>query len=284
MRLDGPGFNRRKIGFVLTFLLCSNGLMAGTGESRRLIDGAVKARLLEALRRGLERDEAAALVGFPLGSLYTARRRDPVFALGWAWAMELAAIDSRGGELARKRPEGETFRIAPKPFRPLQRQRMRWVRFTEKRQQIFLDHFAGTADAEASADMAGVSYATVRSHYRRNPEFAAAWDEALRVALALLEADALRQRLEAQRRLKENLHPTGEMAQEFARGDIAAEFERVMKLLARWDRRDGRAGPRDRRPGRGRWTFDEAIVALDKRLRILGIRRGIVPPDGEAPA
>ncbi|HEX8240355.1 MAG TPA: hypothetical protein VF574_11510 [Allosphingosinicella sp.] len=55
-----------------------------------------------------------------------------------------------------------------------------------------------------------------------------------------LEAESVRQRLEAQRRLSENLEPTGE---------IALEFERVMKLLARYDRRDGRLGAREIGPG-----------------------------------
>jgi hypothetical protein len=88
-----------------------------------------------------------------------------------------------------------------------------------------------------------------------------------------LEAEAVRQRLEAQRRFSENLEPAGEIAQ---------EFERVMKLLARFDRRDGRVGRREVGHGsRQRWTFDEAIRALDKKLNALGIRRGVLPPEAE---
>jgi hypothetical protein len=248
------------------------------GQTPRLIDTAAKARALAALRAGATRAQAAAAAGFPLKSLYGARRRDPVFSLAWAWAIELAAVDERGGALARggaRRGGGAAARIVPQVGRLLQRRRMRWVRFTEARQQIFLDHFAGTADAGAAADAAGVSYHTVRAHYRRNPEFAAAWHEALRLAYATLEAEAVRQRLEIQQRLQGSLAPTGE---------AALEFERVMKLLARWDRREGRIGPRERQPGgERRWTFDEAIATLDKRLRDLGVRRRLLPPDGEAP-
>ena len=250
--------------------------MDGQGDSgrpaRRLIDAAAKALFLAALRAGASREAAAAAAGFPLTSLYGARRRDPVLRLAWTWAMDLAAVDERGGQLSRR--DDGPVRIAPQGKRVLQRRRMRWVRFTERRQQIFLDHFAATADAEASAAAAGVAYATVRAHYRKHPEFAAAWDEALRVAYAGLEAEAVRQRVEAQRRFAENLEPTGEMAQ---------EFERVMKLLARWDRRDGRIGPRT--VGRGhleRWDFDDAMVALDKKLRALGARSDpprLPPPD-----
>jgi hypothetical protein len=257
--------------------------MGGNSDSqaapRRLIDDEARRRFLEALRAGATRETAAEASGFPLGSLYNVRARDPVFRMAWEWAMDLYCIEGRAGELARPSADaqpgdGVAVRIAPQGGRLLQRRTMTWVRFTPSRQQIFLDHFAGTADAHAAAAAAGVSYATVRSHYRRNPEFAAAWHEALRIAYATLEAEAVRQRLEAQRRLADNIEPAGEMAR---------EFDRVMKLLARWDRREGRVGARDRRPGPGRWTFDEAIAALDKRLRDLGVRRGLIPPADEAP-
>jgi hypothetical protein len=241
---------------------------------RRLIEEADRTRFLEALRDGSSREEAAAATGFPLGSLYNVRARDPVFRLAWEWALDLAAVDERGGELSRRAAEGGPGdRIAPKGGRLLQRQKMRWVKFTGKRQQIYLDHFAGTADSEAAAAAAGVTTHTVRAHTRKHPEFEAAENEALRYAYARLEAEAVRQRLEAQRRLSENLEPTGEIAQ---------EFERVMKLLARFDRRQGQVGRREvGHSSRRRWTFDEAIRALDKKLNALGIRRGILPPEAE---
>jgi hypothetical protein len=242
---------------------------------RRLIAEDDKANFLLSLRSGASREDSAAAAGFPLGSLYNVRARDCVFRLGWEWALDLAAIDERGGELARRSAEGEPGdRIAPTRGRVLQRQKMRWVKFNEKRQQIYLDHFAGTADSEAAAAAAGVTTHTVRAHARKHPEFEAAESEALRYAYAKLEAEAVRQRLEAQRRLSENLEPTGE---------IALEFERVMKLLARYDRRDGRIGRREIGRGRQqRWTFEEAIHALDRKLNALGIRRGLPrPEDGE---
>jgi hypothetical protein len=249
--------------------------MDGNSDSqtppRRLIGEAAKARFLEALRSGQSREEAAAAAGFPLGSLYNVRARDSVFRFAWLWALDLAAIDERGGELSRRTADGEPGdRIAPTRGRLLQRQKMRWVRFTDKRQQIYLDHFAGTADAEAAAAAAGVSTHAVYAHARKHPEFAAVEKEALHMAYARLEAESVRQRLEAQRRLSENLEPTGEMAQ---------EFERVMKLLARYDRRDGRIAAREVGPGHEQiCSFDEAIEALDRKLRALGVRRGIIPP------
>lgn len=245
---------------------------------RRRIEAAAKADFLAALRAGGAREDAAAATGFTLKGFYTARRRDPLFRLAWSWAMELSADGQRDARRAARAGGGGEVRIAPQGQRLLQRRRMRSVRFTEARQQIFLDFFAGTADAEASAEAAGVSYATVKAHRRKHPEFAAGWDAALTEAYVHLEAEAVRQRLALQRRLKDNIEPTGEMAQ---------EFERVMKLLARWDRRGGRIGAREARPApERRWTFEEAIAALDKRLRSLGIRRGLLPPpeDREEPS
>jgi hypothetical protein len=260
------------------FSLCSYKGMDSTDDSqppkRRLIDEGDKARFLDSLRSGAGREEAAAAAGFPLGSLYNVRARDSVFRRAWEWALDLAAIDERGGELSRRTADGEPGdRIAPKRGRLLQRQRMRWLKFTPTRQQIYLDHFAGTADAEAAAAAAGISTHTVNAHARKHPEFAAVEREALRLAYARLEAEAVRQRLEAQRRLSENLEPTGE---------LAAEFERVMKLLARYDRRDGRVAAREVGPGHEQVSsFEEAIEALDRKLRALGVRRGIIPPEGD---
>lgn len=252
--------------------------MGGTDDSepskRRLIGEPEKERFLLALRSGQGREQAAAAAGFPLSSLYNARARDPVFRLGWEWALDLVAIDDRGGELSlRTAGGGPGDRIVPKRGRLLQRQRMSWVKFTGKRQQIYLDHFAGTADAEAAAAAAGVTTHTVQAHARKHPEFAAVEKEALRLAYARLEAEAVRQRLEAQRRLSEKLEPTGEMA---------LEFERVMKLLARYDRRDGRVAAREVGHGQEQASsFGEAIEALDRKLRALGVRRGIVPPEDD---
>jgi hypothetical protein len=240
-----------------------------SNPGRRPIDTAVKSQFVAALRRGRPREVAAAAVGFPLQSLYGARSRDPLFRQAWEWAMDLYAWYDKTGEPLPPPDDGVPVRIAPQGRRPLQRRRMNWVKFNDSRQQLFLDHFAATADSGAAAAKAGVSIATVDVHRRRNPEFAAAWQHALDHAVTLLEAESVRQRLETQRRLTENLCPEGEMTQ---------EFERVMKLLQRWDRKNGTAGPRPRPPAPSEvWTFDDAISALEKRLTALGF---IKPGDG----
>ncbi|HEY0085043.1 MAG TPA: hypothetical protein VGB65_03945 [Allosphingosinicella sp.] len=244
------------------------------GAPRPLIGEKEKHLFLDALAAGSSRKDAARLAGFNLNSFYNARKRDGLFLRAWLWITDLKAAEARIAALARPGP-GAPVRIAPQGNRLLQRRRMPWLRFTEARQQAFLDHFAGTADAGEAAAVAGVTYEAVRIHYRKTPEFAAAWDEALSQAYVVLEAEAVRQRLAAQRRFSENLQPTGEMAQ---------EFERVMKLLARWDRKGGGIGPRPRTPiASQQWTFEDAMIALDKRLRALGLRdaRPSLPPPEE---
>jgi hypothetical protein len=105
--------------------------------------------------------------------------------------------------------------------------------------------------------------------------FAQGWEEALAHGYAVLDAEALRRRLEAQQRARFELVPTGE---------LTIEFDRLMQLLERRDKLAARVSARGQ-PGppgvRKRWTFEESIHLLDKRLQALGVRRGIVPPDGE---
>lgn len=256
------------------FLLCSTAGVGETGDSgrRRLIDGAAKARFVAALRTGTSRSDAAAAEGFTHEAFYRARYRDPLFHAAWVWALELSAIEERQGRLAGHAAiDAEADEIAPNNGRSLQRRRRRGVRFTEKRKRIFLDSFAGTADVRAASRMAGVGLSTIYGHRRTDPEFARGWDEALAHAYAELEAEALRQRLEAQRNLRDGLVPTGEMPK---------EFDRVLRLLARYERRDGRIGLRERGPGReARWSFDDAIALLDRKLRALGARHDVAPPE-----
>jgi hypothetical protein len=82
------------------------------------------------------------------------------------------------------------------------------------------------------------------------------------------------QRLKAQQRLQRALDE-GE-----ATGEVPEEFERVMKLLDRWDRRNGRLGVRSAAPEKRRaLSFDEAIDLLEKKLRNLDIPILKLPPD-----
>ena len=64
-------------------------------------------------------------------------------------------------------------------------------------------------------------------------------------------------------------------------GDSDADFDRIMKLLARWDRKPRRVDSRFTPGGRRqRWTFEESMALLDKTMRSLGLRS--TPPAGKA--
>jgi hypothetical protein len=243
-----------------------------------VIDTAAKAVFLAAMRQGMRLQEVADGFGVTLQAFYAARRRDPQFAAQWQEMHELSAAAERGHgppDEGRAGGLGEG-RIAPNNRRGLQRRKMRHVRFTEKRRETFLAHFSWSCDTLAAAAEAGVCESTVHSHRRKDPGFALEYEEALEQGYVLLEAEALRQRLAAQERLRAAM----DGAEPLVAGETAAEFERMLKLLARRDRKargpDRRAAPGGRRQV---WTFDAAIVLLDERLRALGVEVPALPPD-----
>jgi hypothetical protein len=121
------------------------------------------------------------------------------------------------------------------------------------------------------------------------PAFAEAYREALAEGYAALEAEALRQRLAAQNRLRGAVEAGAELGPKRRAGACPAcgrnagadaEFDRTMKLLARWDRKPRRA-ERGFKPGgrRQAWTFDMAMILLRDRLKALGL----LPPPPEVP-
>lgn len=276
--------------------------MHGSIDSRRpqrIIGAPAKATFLAALRRGVPREDAAAEAGFSLTGFYGARRRDPAFAADWAEALAAPEAAGRRARAYEERGKGE-LRIASANRRLVQRQRRRHVRFTLERQELFLEHFAASGDTKAAAEAAGISEATVHLHRRLHAEFAECYDEALASAYPKLEADALRLRLEAQARLRAAVargacrdpREIKRSSRAQSRGEVEgrgltkcptcghdpdddAQFDRNMRLLARRDRKRRRVDSRFTPGGRRqRWTFEEAIELLDKRMRALGLRSG----------
>ena len=218
------------------------------------MDALAMGQFIQALRRGATVTQAARKAGFSETSFYRKRRADAEFALVWAEALEASDAPRL---------------IRPGNGRRLQVRHTRRLKFTEAKKEVFLSHFAGTCDMATSAEAAGVCTDTVRNHRMNDPEFAARCQAALEQGYATLEEEAVRERIAAIARLKAGVLPAGE---------AAGEFERQMKLLAQWRRRDGSLGPRAHaRETLKRWSFDEAIAALEKRLRALRI-----PLTGEA--
>ena len=255
--------------------------MSETASGRR-IDAAAKAAFVAGLRKGLCREEAAAAAGFSLTGFYGARRRDPAFAADWAAALEQPPAAQRRARAYAERGE---VRIAPANRRLLQRRR-RHVRFTAGRRELYVTRLAETCDGVAAAEAAGIHPATARLHRRLNPVFDAACREALDQGIVFLEAEAVRQRLAEAVRLRAAIERAGPVPPPALLAEQGAEFDRIMKLLARHDRKPHRPAGRLARGGgrRQAWTFDDSIVLLGKRLELFGISRGILPPkddDGE---
>lgn len=241
-----------------------------------IVDGAAKVAMLAAVREGRRLDGVAASYGVSLQAFYSARRRDPLFAAAWRDAHALSA------EAERRPPEtadGDEMRIMPNNRRPRQRRWMRHVRFDERRKGIFLVHLARSCDLLAAAAAAGVCARTVYNHRRVDPAFAAAFQAALEEGIFRLEVEAARERLEAQKRLRTAIDAAED--DPLAADEEGVEFDRTMKLLARWDRRHGPPGPREVRHGyQKRWSFDDSIALLEHKLRNLGLPLGPPPPEG----
>lgn len=250
---------------------------------QRVIDAEAKAAFLAALRRGVTREDAAAEAGFSLTGFYGQRRRDPGFAAGWTEALAAPSAAVRRTSAYAARGAGEV-RHSCANRRLYQRQRRRHVRFTLERQEDFLEHFAATGDTKASAAAAGVSESTVHLHRRLNPEFAEYYRQALAIAYPRLEEEALRLRVAARKRLRAAVERGGRTPPGRAPEacpvcgccpDEDAAFDRTMRLLARWDRKQRRVeNPLDGGRQHRREIFD-VIAAMDKRLRALGLRSGI---------
>jgi hypothetical protein len=204
-----------------------------------------------ALERGEKVVEAAEKAGFKPSSFYRRRHADGGFAAAWDEAVSKSA---------------GVMLIAAANGRGLQKRRTRRVKFTRERKEQFLAHFAATCDQTASAEAAGVSRSTVDKHLASDAPFAEAWQRALEAGYRLLEAELVGRQRAAQERYR--VEPDAEAAAQ------AKDFDRSVQLLTLWQRKDGRIGRRD--PNRGdvrqRWTFDEAIDALAKKLRAFGVR------------
>jgi len=221
------------------------------------MDDAAMGIFIAAIRRGAALEDAARSAGFTLGAFWKVRKRDAAFDEAVEEAMEVS--------------NAPRF-IAPGNGRRWQLRRPRRLRFVEWRREVFLAHFALTCDETAAAEAAGVSTSTVCRHRQRDPDFAEAHQRALELGYPRLEAEALRQRLEAQRRLREDIVPADGVPV-----DAPLEFDQALKLLQRYERKGGKVGVRTVGHGRcKRWTFEQAIEALDRQLDMLKI-----PIEGE---
>jgi len=236
---------------------------AAVGPPKRKAFGAeAMGVVVAALRRGATLRAAAREAGFSEGYVHQWRRDAPHFG-----AACRDALDGR-----------EALVVPGSGGREWQLRKPRRNDFSRRRKTIYLEHFAATGDARASAVAAGVSKGTVANHKLSDPAFREGCERALAEAYATLEALAVRQRLAAMERI--DFDPGKEEAPSGL--DPAAEFARTMELLREHKR--SRAGMKAGGRPPQRWSFEESMAALEKRLKVLGIRvreDGEREPDGE---
>jgi putative intracellular protease/amidase len=233
------------------------------------------AAFLFGLARGATVEGAAAAAGMKAATLYYRRNRCAVFARVWREALEMWDAEAAEAAEAADSAEGEDRATIVRRHagRGPMRKRKRPVEFDRERKQAFLDHFAETCNLEASAAAAGISLSAVYRALKTDAAFAEGFEEALGIGYLFLEAEALRQQREAQKTYR--ISPKGEGAAQ------AQSFERTIQLLREYKRGQGRIGRRPVEARLTKWSFDEAFVALEKRLAVFGLRveRGEGPPE-----
>lgn len=214
----------------------------------------IQAAFLAALRGGALVEAAAACVGAALSTLYWRRRRDPVFDLAWSAAARLSRDLGTG----------------------------RRLRFGAEDKGRFVETLPADCDFKAASRRVRFHGSTVYRHLRRDPEFARSRDSALLGGYERLGRKAEAEAAKRAARLRAGLDSA---APADVRGD---DFDSLIRRLDHYTRRDGSIGARTaRRPAeRNVWTFEEAIVALDRALDSTGVARdrsGFPAGDGGAP-
>jgi hypothetical protein len=237
---------------------------AAVGPPKRKAFGAeAMGVVVAALKRGATMKGAAREAGFSQGYVHEWRNKAPHFGAACRDALDgreaLVVPGSGGREWRLRKPRRNDF--------------------SRRRKRIYLEHFAATGDARASAAAAGVSKGTVSNHKLSDPAFRDGCEQALAEAYATLEALAVRQRLAAMERI--DFDPGKEAPPSGL--DPEAEFARTMELLREHKRSRAAMKSASGRPPE-RWSFEESMAALEKRLKVLGIRvreDGEREPDGE---
>lgn len=143
--------------------------------------------------------------------------------------------------------------------------KQRYNSWTVKQRAVFLDHLAASCNVSASAKATGVLAGTAYRMYRRDPEFARAWDAALATGYTALET------MLVARAMGSLDIPQGETAVPAVE---TMDSELALRVLGHHKRAvkttlNGGAPPlRQSRE-------DETNAAILKKLRALAKRRGI---------
>jgi hypothetical protein len=136
--------------------------------------------------------------------------------------------------------------------------------FTEAKRRKFLNHFAATANAKASARVAGISHTTVYAWRCKNEQFRADFYEALAHGYVDVEAELVR---ESKRSLKPKPDP---------KAPPLVDARTALAVLESY-RRNGNRRPGDILPQRT--DIEQVRARLEKVMRAMGLIRG---EDGKA--
>lgn len=207
----------------------------------------VQAAFLAEVRSGTLVVKAAAKVGVAISTLYWRRRRDPLFDFAWSAAARLSRDSGTG----------------------------RRVRFGAEDKSRFLQTLPADCHSAAAARRVRFHCSTVYRHLRRDPAFAGGRDSALASGYERLGRAADSAAEARAGRLRAGLETASPP-------DIRGEdCDSLARRLDRYTRPDGSIGDRKvRRPAaRHVWTFEEAIVALDRALDATGLRRDPFPDE-----
>ncbi len=143
-------------------------------------------------------------------------------------------------------------------------QQRKWIRWTKAMRETFLDHLAATCNVREAAAVIGVIPGSVYSLRRREPKFAAAWEEALGLGYQMLETRVVGHVLAGGTRLD----PLG-CGVDSSLGPI--DFESALRLLMAHRNTPGK--PRTHGRGPQFASRDETDVMLLKRLKAIEMRR-----------
>ena len=207
----------------------------------RTLTPAAQAAFLAALRGGALVEAAAAGLGLPLSTLYWRRKRDPVFDLAWSAAARLSRDSGTG----------------------------RRLRFAAEDKSRFLATLPSDCDTGAAARRIRFHPCTIYRHLGRDPAFARGKELALWRGYDRLGREAEEEAAARAGRLRDRLEPPPEAD---VRGD---DFDSLLTRLDRYTRPDGSIGPRVVRwpAARNVWSFERAIVALERVMRGYGLLR-----------
>jgi hypothetical protein len=148
---------------------------------------------LAALERSGNARLAAVEAGIDHTTAYQRRLKRPEFGAAWAAALERwradGAVDgARSPPAPRASTSGEELveRVTARHGRQLVRAGV--GRWSKKAEEAFLSELAACANVRRSAAAAGFSTNTMLKRKRRDPRFAAAWDEAIAIAGTRVDA------------------------------------------------------------------------------------------------